>query len=641
MGRDGISTWLSPCGEGFIGCPRDAEPFAEVLLKIWADLPVPGLRPRLTFWRHDADLHSRTSAQPSQFHIARTSDPATNPVFILLAQSIGTPVRPPADVEGWRHWQALRAWLDSNGFGMVAMVGDPGFTNPAEPPKGRVPLSGTLFELFDAMRTDPDHADPSCRGPRTFLRVFDLSSLVPPTAYGGDNETQKEWCTRLLGELSRSYTVLPPATLQDFERLSRESLKYAFGLPPLNPWGDPLPGLEAVEETVPLLFGRDRLIRVATDEMFDERPPLTLVEGVSGVGKSSFLRGGLMRTWFGSSPPGAGRRHGCRALLAEPALLQLQPDEDPLATLGNLLAVDPETVQPRERIIGPLPTRLSAVAPPLPTACGDKAVDLRAAIAWWAALTQGAVAPLILILDQAEQVEAIARRGVDEDADPVLSPAWWRFTALLGALTGRLAAEWLTPEVTESVRELTERMPVHLILGLHRRSTLALWPLRAGGPEPHRLRVEPISERQDWQELIERTCQAYGLEIDASLRDAMTDEAHRLVHEGQILAASTRAAMGIEPAQSSILPLIKVALQHLIGGWAASHAPDDPDVTSDRRLDAARYGGLAGVQGSIDALGERLGGIGRTALPGTAASTRAGISSALNCPHGRPVTSAR
>ena len=71
---------------------------------------MPGLRPKIVHWKKDYDAFASKGAEPDQYKIAKTSDPATDPVFILFARMIGTPVRPPS--RDTADWDALREWFD-------------------------------------------------------------------------------------------------------------------------------------------------------------------------------------------------------------------------------------------------------------------------------------------------------------------------------------------------------------------------------------------------------------------------------------------------------------------------------------------------------------------------------------------------
>lgn len=68
------------CGQAFIGCPSDAEPYVQQIQAIWRGLPVPGLRRNIMHWKKDYDAVASKGAEPDQYKIAKTSDPATNPV---------------------------------------------------------------------------------------------------------------------------------------------------------------------------------------------------------------------------------------------------------------------------------------------------------------------------------------------------------------------------------------------------------------------------------------------------------------------------------------------------------------------------------------------------------------------------------
>ena len=72
--------------------PSDAERYEQRIQEIWQGLPVPGLRRSIMHWKKDYDAFASKGAEPDQYKIAKTSDPATNPVFILFAHKIGTSV---------------------------------------------------------------------------------------------------------------------------------------------------------------------------------------------------------------------------------------------------------------------------------------------------------------------------------------------------------------------------------------------------------------------------------------------------------------------------------------------------------------------------------------------------------------------
>jgi ankyrin repeat protein len=572
------------CGQAFVGCPGDADRFEQILRRVWNGLPFPGLRPELVHWKKHYDAFATTSAVPDQYLIARTSDPATNPVFILFAQTIGTPVRPPP--EGWG---ALREWLDSNGWPFVALLGEPGFPDMASPPKGKIPLTGTMFELFDALRS----------GDSTHLKLYDVSALAllsdPDTPA---HHQQREWRARLMVELGKTYAIATPKTISEFEAFAERDLRTAFRLSALNPLTDELPGLLAIDDDQPLLFGRGRLIGRISEEVFEGNRSLLLVTGVSGAGKSSLLRAGLMGSWFCQSPAGIGRRSKATALLATPDNLS-QIDADPLVALAHILGEEQGFTD--ERIIGPLPAPF--LAPQPPALSGDRKADLAASLAWWAGIASDASGPFILILDQAEQIEATARReaqarvdrGDDRELNVVLSASWQRFVDLILALAGECQLE-LVPD------ELSKPKAFQLILGLHRLNALDLWPLQKPAQSHDPIEVPPLASQQEWRDVIAGTCGAYGFSMDEQLLGAMVAEATKLATQGINVAPAEGAVDVITHSQASVLPQVKTALHLVMLQWRERVASGEIRDT-DLLLDASAYSYVASIAGSIEALG--------------------------------------
>lgn len=527
--------------------------------------------------------------------------PQTNPVFILFAHTIGTPVRLSPERR-----EVMRAWLNGNGWPLVAMVGDPGFPDPGQPPPDRIPMSGMMFELFDASRT----------GGRTDLRVFDLRGVVRrPRSMEPYILKQQAWCKRLLNEFSKNFALYAPQSKAAFRRVAGDVLRKAFDVGQLNPLEATLPGLDALSEQSPLLFGRSELIDSLTARALGTRAdgadaaPCTMVLGVSGAGKSSLMRAGLMRQWFRERPDGPARVRDAYALLVEPALLQLDEHEDPLRSLGAMLV---GSMHSRERGIGPLPGPLTGPAqlPDLPVASGDLETDLADALDWWERLTSTFKRPLVLVLDQAEQIEAIARRHAREsakaDVEPqALPPAWLRFTALLAALSDQLDATLVSSALVERVFALSGR--VRLVLGLHRLSALALWPLKPNLSKGNQVEVAPLRDEATLGQVIEGTCAAYGLKIDPVLLQTMSREAAETANRQQAVIAPQgidQDAIPITHSAASVLPQMVTALQLMLSEWRkrAQCAAQIPE--SMLELDAATYGPLSGIAGSIERLGE-------------------------------------
>ncbi len=591
------------CGAPFVGCPGDADTYARRLREIYDGLLVPGAKPPLYFWRKSYDPVSTQSAEPDQFRIVRTSERRTNPVFVLFANIIGTPVRPP--IEGWSD---MRSWLDSNGFGFIVLLGKD-FQDSSDIPLDRVPMSGTMYELFDAMRT----------GDATDLRIFDLHQIAQaPNELAPDIQSrQKSWCRQLMRALKTSFSVETPTTEQEFEHLAKLHLQAAFGVGQLDPrrGHDALPSLEALSADTPMLFGRSELIGRLTHRVFVECAPLTCVVGVSGVGKSSLLRAGLVRQWHDVNRYGEGAEYRATTIVVEPELLQLHPTQDPLKTLGRVLCGSPTTRQ--DRIVGPLPAPLRTEALSLRDASGDKVQDIATALNWWSALIKELNGPLVLILDQAEQIEAIARRAAETSGSDIagaeLSPAWYRFTALLLALVGELDERYLTPKISALIAECQTRVPLRLILGLHRETAIALWPFRRDQTgrsviSKQRVEVPALHDEKDWDEVLQGTCAAFGLTMAEDLLYAMRTEAASIARQKVDLSFSeadeaVASRYNDEVKYASVLPQVITALQRILLRWQEITLGRDI-LQEDMVLDFARYAEVAGIASSIEALGE-------------------------------------
>ncbi|MEP0960656.1 MAG: hypothetical protein ABJQ70_09500 [Roseobacter sp.] len=132
---------------GFVGCPSDVETYADCFQGWCGELVVPGAQPSLYYYKKHYDPGALSGPEGDQFRILRTSDARTSPVIILFGNMIGTPVREPP--EGW---DQLRSWLDENGWSFIALLGHGDYLETDAVPEDKIPLSGTMYELFDTMR---------------------------------------------------------------------------------------------------------------------------------------------------------------------------------------------------------------------------------------------------------------------------------------------------------------------------------------------------------------------------------------------------------------------------------------------------------------------------------------------------------
>ncbi|MGB3797266.1 MAG: ATP-binding protein, partial [Alteraurantiacibacter sp.] len=582
----GINTGQSGA---FVGCPGDVDHFHDRIRSIYENLLIPGGRLKLYHWRKSFDPGAVASAENAQYLIERTSRPGMSPVFILFGHSVGTPLRPPKG-----GWGGMRAWLDQNGYGFISLLGTGGFEDIATVPEGTVPLTGTVFELIDVLMAQDD----------TDLRVVDLRSLAGPP----EDAEQAVWANQLLASFAKSQSLIAPTTDEAFDREVRTALKSAFGVGPLDPRRDTLPGLLSLSENSPLLFGRADSTDRLGSRVFTAHAPLTIVTGISGTGKSSLLRAGLMRDSFRHQPDGRGTTAKAHGLLLEPDELR-QSGGDPLEVLARVLLGHED---PSERAIGPLPASWSADLPTLPQATGELAQDLPAALDWWAALTASLAGPFVLVLDQAEQIDAAARREAERTGgEPVLEPEWLRFTGLMAALTGTLdpATVGHDPALPQRVTSAGDHGDLRLLLSIHRMSALDLWPLSPIAPA-NVFDVPPLRELNDWRQLIRGTIEAYGLTIESALLEAMADEATALAkphpHDGPQDQLSMPVTLGddAEAPAASVLPQVATAMGRMLAAWRERHGQEDAPAVSAMTLGAEGYAPLSVVGGAIEALGE-------------------------------------
>jgi ankyrin repeat protein len=260
---------------------------------------------------------------------------------------------------------------------------------------------------------------------------------------------------------------------------------------------------------------------------------------------------------------------------------------------------------------------LAGPTPALAEATGDLVLDLPSALDWWDDVAARADGPIVLVLDQAEQIDALAHDEARDAADAAgreieaaLSPVWLRFTGLLAALSGRLLDENRLPDTLQD-RIATARRdaPLRVILGLHRRSALDLWPL-SGGAVPGRdeVTLEPLATDTHWDAVIRGTCAAYGLEMDEGLLQDMKGEAAQLAKaRDEAQAPEGAGESGTDVVRSSVLPQVVTALQRMLEAWRARHGETglrNALTPNDMVLSRSEYSPFAKIAEAIDALGE-------------------------------------
>ncbi len=599
--------------QAMIGCPTDAEEFADKLKGVWDGMAGRQVRGDTFYWASGYNPHDHTASLPDQIKIVSTADPDTNPVFILFTNSIGSPVRLQSNaiISAWRQR------LNTLGFDFIALLGEGSYKDPANPPDNRIPLTGTLFELLEAMAT----------GEETDLVVYDLRHLVERPADDAPTwqKQQRAWLDEFLDApagrgFSKTHSLRRPLDENMFLDEVEQDLRRVFDLPKLDVMADELPGLAAVRAHEPLLFGRSQSTEILLNRLFVKNEQAVVVSGISGVGKSSFLRAGLMGAGFRRAPRGLATAKGATGLLVDPDLLapptlgdaiDIVERAQPLAALAAALAGPVKGVYKSDKHsaradadnegatqVGPMPQSLPLTELP-PDPGPDRDANLQAAMVWWTKATQHHDRPILLVLDQAERVLAqhraaerlrCERSGAEYDETRVvLSPGWAMFLDLICRLSGLDGQTPADPRF-------------RLIAAIHRRSALSIWPIphTDGEPDlPPVQMIDPIVATEDWSSLIFGTFAAYGVRPEPTLLTQMAEEANTIANDYLRLSDSMpKDGKDNKISAGSVLPQVKVAMQLMLEKFR--DLPERPAV-----LTLADFGPEASIEHAIQSLGEK------------------------------------
>ena len=507
----------------FISCPGDAEALAQRAIVVIERLKT-AIDPSLgdpIYWKKDFDTFGANAAGPTQLQIARTSWASVDPIFVILSDKLGTPVSLPDSDR-----REMRARLDAENFADIRILDDTGFRTLDDLTPEQVPLTGTLFELFDACLrpvAQERGAEWTASSLQPLKQVRLIFTQQPARRPGQPRTEEHRWFERFrsIWQTWRSALTTEALAARDGIHLSEAeiaagqglddmietALREALGLPMLDPAKDDLPGLEAVGLERLMLFGgrADSLADLQRQVFADpggtvHRPVIALV-GESGAGKSSLLRAGLLGAFRRRLET---RRGELRALVIEPRALA-QGGGDPVAGLVEALCGDAGERAQRHRLSDPtrpgLPSRRGIDGPYPERLPGLRDRERREAVlgaqpgplavlqAIDQALPEGST-HLVLAIDQFEQIEAdareIQRRRQEESGEPVpltLEEPWTRLLRALAVLVesagqgagsvawsdtleiGRLLAD---PAVAAVRDRLAGRLRVTMILAIQR-----------------------------------------------------------------------------------------------------------------------------------------------------------------------------
>ncbi len=267
------------------------------------------IRPECYCWKF-ADK-PWTGEETWQDQIPRTSDPDVKAVICLLGERIGEPL--PDN------------FIVPEGIALPDWVQHPW---PEEGAEGKVPLTGTLLELFDAISAKKTAAgsgrllvyikantklffepglepDERCYGMEHHYDALSAGKRLKGAARA-EYDQQIEWFDILAQQQFRSNKTpcvlfgneSSESSLAQFKALLEKDLAGLFGIHKQEVRSNPK-GLEAYQaEDWEMLFGRDQEIRSMLDLLsaaaHNASLPILLLTGQSGQGKSSVLRAGLV-----------------------------------------------------------------------------------------------------------------------------------------------------------------------------------------------------------------------------------------------------------------------------------------------------------------------------------------------------------
>ncbi|HET9983622.1 MAG TPA: ankyrin repeat domain-containing protein [Longimicrobiales bacterium] len=457
---------------------------------------------------------------------------------------------------------------------------------------GPIPLTGTLFEYFDARqaqrRTGRPHillflkgdrsveavgapADERRWGLGAFLKECESRSasgrLKRNEAWEYDLQTTflSRFFDRFLGNAA---TWQRFADVDEFERLLTVSLRDVLGLKPPEWRGNPYKRLERYEiGEAEILRGRAHDVRQMVDRLAAAdaereagRIPLLIVEGDSGVGKSSTLRAGLAARLKDGRDRSRTRARFVPLVVApadlqgdEPLLaLMERAAKDVLSELGDGIAVDLRRVFPEHRV--------DAVA----LRIRDALEERRRSMAAEAGGRPAEPVKLFLAIDQFEEVLQLRACGEGDAWTPVL-----RLLVQLCSTGLAYAAVGLK---TDRLGELNRWLQSE---NLPNRNAFPGWALYR--PEPDAVIQEPFAR-----------C---GLKVHPDLHDHLKVQWKRYEES---------------------LPLLSVTLSNLYDAWEARcrlqealqlQNPLVPQPPVPRLLTLADYEPAASLTGAIDRLG--------------------------------------
>jgi hypothetical protein len=586
-----------------------------------ADL-VEKLRPRLR--RSDFELIHWRDIDPGRFSasdtwadkIGRTGHESVELVIVLLGERIGTPT--PAQ---FRLRQVMRKKLDSHGLDWIKINGVDADFEATLQNSNSVPLTGTLFELLDAILSEePNHL--GSHRPHILVAFFGRRGAKGNTInpglrrhlnlivkeYADDQERlekaqadyhqQVAWLQRIWKHLQtqRQLPIYFFETQTQLEELVENAIDESLGLKPYDPFETKLPGLGPYTATDSnLFFGRAATARLISDTAkypSEDAPPLLIVTGASGAGKSSLLGAGLIGPIQRSSQAGRGYVGVMQTAFA------LAQGPNPVARLAVALIEGAQAGGQMNlaRALGSIDAAVQRME--------NTSTASQRFVQWLGEGLDALKLPndakpykVVIVIDQCEQI--LASYAEQDEA-----MAGWQ--ALLHLLHGLVAAapingvaaagaqpEWFA----EAQSYFQGRVQFSMVFGVVQERLDVLRELLAVTRNP--ISVAAALDQDDYALIARDTFAAMGLDLAPDFIEDLASQATEL-------STSQLLEEGGDPS-SPVLPLFAVTLKAIHETWlksAYAAGVHSTSIPGRMRLEREIFAHVARVKNAIAALGE-------------------------------------
>lgn len=573
----------------FVGSPHDMGPERNAARDVISSLSRDDrLLRRVRPFMYEMDFDSFTATHGPQQELQQKLDEATI-LICLFGERLGTPLPP-----------------EFTGNPMLMPLNElewPVVHPSEEAPSDTLPLTGTVYELLYARKTNKEAIvlisgdqsvllagqPPHLRnfGHRRLLKQMEVGKLRLSPAEQGEYDRQTAWLCRFVDEFAqrgRSTFVLF-GDEPNLRSVLDKTLRNLLGIP-RQVTSEGGKGLDYYDiRDVNQFHGRREDVQKVLDlyrtsQADVHRPNLIVIEGVSGVGKSSFLRAGLAAAL--ERGEGAPKHITCVArwseLLDETAVPFFRLAEKLVAAIDEYFRLEK---------LGPPPTVWNTQDLERWLSSSSPGAEL---VSRLSVLTNGqASLPVLMAIDQFEHLLAdIERSQADtaSDWEPVLGTL--REVACLPSGLGVVA---LPDDWSKALRENPRLERVRSALRLDRHTSTCVLSL------PDRPRNEDI---------IRGFFADRGLQIQPDLLDHLAEQIEGLRH-----------------GNGSFMPLLSQVLTGIDASYRRRMKAKRNDPFAAVALDRATFDAEAELATAINELGERAYASFERSSPGGWAATSA------------------